>query len=375
MEQTQETQTTLREDLAANLESIVGNDDASQSAAQSDAGITDSAVIGETAEQRDARQRDEKGRFAKGSNGSAAQAPDADTVKPTGDLAPPQEKPKPQRPSTWKKDHWESFDKLAAENPALAEYINQRESEYARGVSTYKNEADRAREIWGAIEPFMPDLQRHNIAPAQWIGNLGRAHQTLAMGNPQQKIQMFAKLAQDYGVPLQALAPQQIGQDGQPMPQQALEPFLQFVNPLYEQVNQLKGQLHNWQTAQEQQKQNEIQSEIKRFSADKPHFEQVKDTMAGLLQSGLAQDLDSAYQAAVRMPQHDDIFQAMQQQQRQDKERQEAESRRANATRARNQTVSSRSGAPTAPASKGNGQSGLREALSEAFDAHATGRV
>lgn len=354
MQTEEDVQTTLREDILASVEQVTAKDEPVE---ETEAATDD---IGETAEEKADRERDEKGRFAPKSE-----------AKPTGDLAPPQEpvKPKPQRPSTWKKDHWESFDRLAAENPALAEYINQREGEYAKGVSTYKAEADRAREIYSAIEPFMPELQAHNIQPGQWIQNLGRAHQTLAMGSPQQKLQMFQRLAQDYQVPLQALLPQGEGQ-------QAIGPeVLQFVNPLYEQINQLQGQVKTWQSQQEQQRQAEIQSEIERFKTDKPHFEQVRETMAGLLQSGLAQDLDSAYQAAVRMPQHDEIFQATQQQQREESERRQAEERRATADRARKQAVSTRPGVPTAPRSKSSGNSGLRDTIAEQVEAVMGGRV
>lgn len=368
-----EPQTTLREDISASLDEVVGTDAASGGVAEPTGVVADSAVVGETAKEAADRIRDEQGRFAKGA------APKAETPKPTGDLAPPTapvDKPKPQRPSTWKKDHWESFDKLAAENPALAEYINQRESEYAKGVSTYKAEADRAREVMGAIDPFMPELQQHGINPGRWISDLGTAHKMLTLGTPQQKIQMFQKLAQDYRVPLQALMPQpQVDANGQPLPAAPVDQFMPLLNPLYEQVNQLQGQLRSYQTHQEQQKQAQLQTQIQRFAEGKPHFEQVRETMAGLLQSGLAQDLDAAYAAAIRMPQHDDIFQAMQQQQREEADRKAQEARQATTARARQQTVSSRSGAPTAPRSNGSGKTGLRDALSEAFDAHANGRV
>jgi len=376
MELEQEPQTTLRDQLAANLQEMAPepSDAAAGGSVEPEVEVVDTAVIGETPTEAAARIRDEQGRFAKGAKPDGK----AETPKPTGDLAPPApvEKPKPQRPSTWKKDHWESFDKLAAENPGLAEYINQRESEYAKGVSTYKAEADRARELMGAIEPFMPELQQHGIQPSRWISDLGNAHKMLALGTPQQKIQMFQKLAQDYRVPLQALMPQpQVGADGQPLPAAPVEQFMQFVNPLHEELRQVRGEVNAWKSHQEQQKQAELQTQIQRFAEGKPHFEQVRETMAGLLQSGLAQDLDAAYAAAIRMPQHDDIFQAMQQQQREEADRKAQEARQATAARARQQTVSSRSGAPTAPKAAGNGKSGLRELLEEAVESHATGRV
>lgn len=390
MELEQESQTTLRDDLVAAI-GVVGNDDAEGGAPEANGNgtsngvIADSAIIGETAEDRAERLRDEQGRFAKGAD-KAAPAAKTSTAKASGDLAPPQYPQdqsatpetvaKPQRPSTWKKDHWEAFDKLAAENPKLAEYINQRESEYAKGVSTYKAEADRAREIQQALEPFMPELQQHGIQPSRWISDLGNAHRMLAMGTQQQKMQMFAKLAQDYRVDLRAFAPQpQIGADGQPLPQAPVEQFMPLLNPLYDQVSQLQGQLKTYQTQQEQQRQAEIQTQITRFAEGKPHFEQVRETMAGLLQSGLAQDLDAAYEAAVRMPQHDDIFQAMQQQQREEADRKAAEARQANVARARNSAVSPKSGGSTGPKAATNGKTGLRDTIAENVEAMMGGRV
>ncbi len=75
-----------------------------------------------------------------------------------------EEKPevtRPPRPSSWKKDYekdWETLD------PRLASYINQRESEYAKGVSTYKTEWDRAKPILEAITPYQGMLQQTNLS-------------------------------------------------------------------------------------------------------------------------------------------------------------------------------------------------------------------
>ena len=56
------------------------------------------------------------------------------------------------RPSTWKKEYLPIWDKLTTgqqltndEAIKLAEYSNQRESEYKKGVSAYKAEADYAK--------------------------------------------------------------------------------------------------------------------------------------------------------------------------------------------------------------------------------------
>ena len=121
------------------------------------------------------------------------------------------------KPTTWKKDLLPLWDKIAKgeqlspeESRKHLEYLNQRENEFKKGVSVYKAEAERAKALEEAINPFIPELQAHGIHPAAWINNLGRAHLTLVKGSPEQKLQMFHRLAQDYGVNLnQTNEPQQ----------------------------------------------------------------------------------------------------------------------------------------------------------------------
>src|SRR3990167_10909003 len=110
--------------------------------------------IGESADAKAERLRDEKGRFAEGKAEGKAEVkpvPQAQTPVPAVAKVP--------RPSSWKKDYWEHWDKL---DPSVAAYINQRESEYAKGVSTYKQEWDSAKPLLDAVAPFLPTLQAHN---------------------------------------------------------------------------------------------------------------------------------------------------------------------------------------------------------------------
>jgi hypothetical protein len=229
------------------------------------------------------RARDESGKFAK--------KQESEPVAELVEAAP--EQPKPSRPSTWKKDYWEKFDQL---DPELQGYINQRESEYKTGVSTYRAEAERAKQLNEAIAPFMPVLQQHNIEPTTWIKNLGTAHQTLALGNPAQKLQMFQQLARDYGVDL-----------GQVQNAPQIDPQSQW---LMQQVQTLSQDLNSFKSQQQKAEEAALQSEIQKFAATAPHFEMVRDTMSGLLQAGMATDLQTAYEKAVRL--NDEAWQAEQ---------------------------------------------------------------
>lgn len=354
----------LRDQLVANLDNIqtVPEPEVPQEPqADAEAAPAPEETKEEKAGRTAGRQRDEKGRLLPGK----AVRDEAPAQTPPVAAAPPVEAPKPlQRPSSWKKDYWDRWDKVANEDRSFAEYLLQREQEFAKGVSTYKAELDHAKPLLEAIQPFAPVLQQNGIQPAQWISNLGRAHHTLAMGSPQQKIQMFAKLAQDYGVPLSALTA-----DGQvQVPQE-----MQQLNPVFERIQQLEGRLHGYLTAQEQREQKQIQSEIQRFSEGKPHFEDVRPTMARLLEAGIVTDLQSAYDAAIRMPQHAEVFTALQEQQRQEKEQADKQRAIEAAKAARSKAVSVKGSTPVAPPS--SGKKGLREHLAEQVDAHIGGRV
>lgn len=254
----------------------------------------------ETQETVEEQPRNEKGQF------TAKEESEPEEVEASADNetevqeTKPEVSPSPalQRPSTWKKEYLPIWDKLTSgqqltneEAIKLAEYSNQREAEYKRGVSTYKTEADNARTLIQAIEPFMPELQANNIHPATWINNLGRAHYLLAKGSPEQKVQMFTKLAQDYGI--------QLGQNGIESPQ-----YDPNVNALLEQINTLKSEIGSVKGWKEQEEQQRLMSEINRVAQNTekfPYFDEVREDMAQLLERGLANDLETAYARAVRL--------------------------------------------------------------------------
>lgn len=315
----------------------------------------------ETAQEKADRLRDEKGRFASKPDTGVPQA-----VKPSDTPVPDVEPPKPlQRPSSWKKDYWDRWEKITAEDRNFAEYLLQREQQFASGVSTYKAELDNAKPILDAIQPFVPELQQYGIQPTQWIQQLGHAHRTLALGSPEQKMLMFARLAKDYNVPLEQMFVQ--GQDGQlylnqqvqaPAPQPAPQQDVKAV------VSQLLA---------EERMQQEIAS-MQSNAEQYPHFEAVRETMAGLLQSGLATDLRGAYEAAIALPQHAELREAMQEQQRQQEEAKRAADAVAAAKRAKANAVSVRSATPTGTVTN-NGKRGIRDLLSENLEAVGGGRV
>jgi len=252
-------------------------------------------------EVQDEPLRNEKGQFVAKEEAEAPVKASETEVDEEIEETPVEVKPAISRPSTWKKEYLPIWDKLTTgqqlspqEALKLAEYSNQRESEYKKGVSTYKAEADNARELMEAVSPFMPELQKNNIHPATFINNLGRAHMVLSQGNPEQKMQMFHKLASDYGIQLN-----QAGQFQQQDP---------YTAQLMEQLQRVNSEVSTIKSRYEQEEQARLVGEIERVrqSADFPHFDEVRETMAQLLEQGLANDLETAYAKAVRL--QDDVW-------------------------------------------------------------------
>jgi len=259
----------------------------------------------EEASPEESNDRDEKGRFKGKSEETSSQD---DTVEEPELVAEATDEVQEEvkRPTTWKKEYRDVWDKMQDGKPLekeefikFAEYANQREAEYKKGVSAYKAEADNARQLTDAINPFVPELQQQGIHPVAWINNLGRAHMVLSKAPYDQKVQMFHRLAQDYGI--------QLNSDSLQMPEQAyVDPYQQ---QLMQQLQATQQQVQQLSAIRDQEENARLTNEISRVSSNKvafPHFEMVREDMAQLLERGLAQDLESAYAKAVRM--NDEAF-------------------------------------------------------------------
>jgi hypothetical protein len=253
---------------------------------------------------KDEPVRDEKGRFVAKEETPTEEASVEDIAENEVATEQPEE-PNAEvdipKPTTWKKDLLPLWDKIAKgetltkeESKKHLEYLNQRENEFKKGVSVYKAEAERAKALEEAINPFVPELQAQGIHPAAWINNLGRAHMILTKAPYDQKVQMFHRLAQDYGVNLNA--------DAQPTAEQA--PTDAYTQQLMQQLYQVNQEVSTIKSRFEQEEQQRLAGEIERVRSNKerfPHFDMVREEMAQLLELGKAPDLETAYAKAVRL--------------------------------------------------------------------------
>ena len=255
----------------------------------------------ETEVHADEPARNEKGQFVAKEEAVAEKASPENIAEDTAEAEQPEEQPTISdipKPTTWKKDLLPLWDKIAKgeqltpeESKKHLEYLNQRENEFKKGVSVYKAEAERAKALEEAINPFVPELQAQGIHPAAWISNLGRAHMILTKAPYDQKVQMFHRLAQDYGVNLNTV-------------NEPVAPTDAYTQQLLQQLYQVNQEVSTIKSRFEMEEQQRLTNEIERVRSDKerfPHFDMVREEMAQLLELGKAPDLETAYAKAVRL--------------------------------------------------------------------------
>lgn len=268
----------------------------------------------------------------------------ATTVEPTEPSPEPAVWERP--PASWKKDYhevWQTAD------PRLKEYAWQREEEMKAGVQPLLTKAQFADQMQQAIEPYMQNIRGLGIEAPQAVKALMEADNILRHGSAQQKQQYFATLAQQYGINMGEVQTQPVDPN-----------FYAIQNELA----QVRGEVLNWKQQQESAQNQALLNEITQFQQKAEYFEDARPTMIQLLNSGVAKDLDDAYQKALRLD--NDLFTKQQQslQAKADAEKREASNRAAKAARAA--AVSVKSSTPGA-ATKTNAQD-RRSLLSEQFD-------
>lgn len=251
----------------------------------------------EEAESSASGERDAKGRFlAKVKGEKPAPVVEKAALKPTGAAAvvePPAAKPeepvKPalKAPGGWKPGAREHWAKLPSE---VQEEVHRREKETAvslQRAAEKAKEAERAQaeaaEFQKVVAPYEGLIRAAGGTPLTAIGNLLQTAAALQTGTVGHKAQLIANLVRTYGVPEEALA---AAIDGQPVPQgQAQSPGA--VHPV---VAQLQAELQEMKlgftTAQKQTVERQyqrVQSELEDFAASHEFFDDVRETMADLV--------------------------------------------------------------------------------------------
>jgi len=188
-------------------------------------------------------------------------------------------------PSSWKRETAEKWAELPAEVKAE---IQRRETEYHKGIEQYKPAVQFAQEMNAAITPYFRNIQASGVPAPQAMNHLLMIEDKLRNGDEQAKLQTLVKIAADYGIDLQKAG------------QTQHDPRMWQME---QQLQQERMMRETYQRSQADHENQAVISEIEAFAQAQghEHFEAVKQDMAQMLQSGMAQSLQDAYDKAVWM--------------------------------------------------------------------------
>jgi hypothetical protein len=264
-------------------------------------------AIAETSEPSDpAKVRDPKtGRFNKGKEAAApAEAPKAEAAAPaTPAVEMPNSLAKELKPV------WE------ATPPEMQAAFLKRETDIAKGVEELKQ---RYTLIDQAIAPHTDALRQMNATPGDAVNRMFLWFKALA-GRP---AEAFPELAKSMGIDWQKLAAAQngaapVGADGAPPAEGVApdipEPVKQYVSGMQNElaelrniVQQIGGRFGNVEQNLNTQNEARTRENLSIWSTGKPHFEDVRQDMAKLIETGVIPlkadgqvDLDTAYERAI----------------------------------------------------------------------------
>jgi len=189
-------------------------------------------------------------------------------------------------PKSWIKEHHEDW---AAASPRLQEYAWQREEQMRAGVEPLISKAQYADEMERVIQPYLNTIHGLGIKPSEAISGLLQADNILRNGSPEEKEYYFAQLREQYGM----------GAANQGGVQQA--PQHDIVYGLRNELNSVRGEMQQWKQEKEAESSKIMNGEIDSFSQKKEYFEELRPAMIQLLQGGMANTLDEAYDKALRL--------------------------------------------------------------------------
>lgn len=264
----------------------------------------------------EARERDDKrgpkrgpdGKFVKKDDVPDApeDAPDDAPPAPTGedDAEKPPKAPKedapdglaldPSKPPQgWRPDAKAKWDSIPED---IRREIIRRESDSAAGVAKLRKQYEPAERLYNEVAKHAPYFQKIQQNPIEYIDQLVQTEQTLNTGNPAQRMETILNLADQYGVPMRQALDSAMGGKLNNFIQQAHQQFKSPPNLPPE----IQRELQEARRFREQITNNAAQAELQAFMDTQPeYFEEVKEDMAKLLETGVCDSYKDAYETAV----------------------------------------------------------------------------
>ena len=204
-------------------------------------------------------------------------------VVPEGDDPAPAESAQIAAPSRFTPAAKALFEKA---DPALQQEVLRLEGELTNGLQQYQ-------QAFAPLQRYFDMAQQAGTTVPEAMERYIRADQLLA----QDPVAGVANILSGHGIDLHAFAEHvlslQPGQINQGPSQETLA--------LQNQVQQLTSQLQQVQGSFQNQARQRVSADVDAFAADNPRFDELGDSIAQLLEAGMAHSLTEAYTMAERL--------------------------------------------------------------------------
>ena len=204
-----------------------------------------------------------------------------------------QEEPRRNPFSAWKKEAQSALSQLP---PETQEYIIEREQQFHKGIQSYKNDAMFGRSVFNEVKPYLEEIEKQGLTIEKTVAHLLKAEKMLRQGSQEEKAMAFVALAHDYGIDINHMASVN---------------FNPKEHQIQRQIAQQQMMLEQLSQSRQAEQEAQLGQTIEQFAQTREHFDEVRETMADLLEKGFASDLDDAYNKAIRL--NDDLFSRVQQ--------------------------------------------------------------
>jgi len=223
--------------------------------------------------------RDENGKFK---SKTKADEPVTDTT--TGAAEQDQGTWSPERaPSSWTPKAREGWANLPIE---IRQEITRREENATMGARKLQEQYAPVKQFVENFDPIFRELGSIGVDPQRHVASVMNTERVLRTAELPQKFDALLGIADQYGIPLRDIINQSVGQKVLQTPSQMQVP---------EEIRRELGEIRQWR---DQQEQAIVNNEVSNFGQQQEFFNDVRYAMADLIERGVCQDLNQAYEIA-----------------------------------------------------------------------------
>jgi predicted phage tail protein len=183
-------------------------------------------------------------------------------------------------PQSWKKEMHEFWNGV---DPAVQDYIEQRELQMKEGLEKDRGDANLGRTMRDVMSPYSEMLKSQNVDETAMVRNLMNAHYRISNADEAGRKDLFNQLAQSYGISLDGKVEQ-------------MDPALKAMQ---DRLSGIEGNINASHERTLQEARDRVGTEVEEFSSDPKHefFDEVSEQIIPLINAGYT--LEDAYNNAI----------------------------------------------------------------------------